>query len=264
MLYWLRIILCLVCAAYVKAEERPRIVLANGEWKPFLSEKLPHYGFASHLVTEAFAIVGVQVEYQFFPWARAEAMVESGQIDGSLLWTQTPQREAFAYFSDVVATQDEVLFHLRSQPLEPASPSDLLGESIAVPLGSKLGVWESLVESGQVKLVSVRDIEVGMNMLLRGRVDAFPLARAVGYSALRMHFPAKEQVRITHSSTVFDQHKYRLMLSRKQPLNARFILQFNEGLGRLRDSGRYQEMEADYYRGAYDAPAPEAQPSSDD
>ncbi|MBU6953113.1 ABC transporter substrate-binding protein [Hahella sp. HN01] len=263
MLYWLRLFLLLVCAATVRAEEDQQVILANGEWEPFLSERLPHYGFASHLVTEAFAAVGVQVEYQFYPWARAEAMVEGGQIDGSLLWTQTPQRSEFAYFSDVVVTQDEVLFHLRALPLEPKSPADLLGESIAVPLGSKLGVWKEVVESGQVTEFGVRDVEVGMNMLLRRRVDAFPLARAVGYSALRAHFSPQEQALITHSATVFDRHEYRLMLSRKRSMNARLILQFNEGLRRLRESGRYQEMEEAYYRGDYDAPDSAAQNDDD-
>ncbi|WP_020406659.1 substrate-binding periplasmic protein [Hahella ganghwensis] len=254
---WLRHLILPLLTGWIfcaNAEDdiKPQIVLANGEWEPFLSRSLPHYGFASHIVSEAFAASGVYVEYAFFPWARAESMVEYGQIDGSLLWTQTPARSNFALFSDVVITQDEVLFHLRSNSLDPKSPMDMAGKSIVVPLGSKLGVWERAVKSGHVTVVEARNINIGFTMLLRSRVDAFPLAKAVGYSNLRLHFTPEQQSLITNSSTVFDRHEYRLMLTRKSPANDKLITLFNQGLRHLRDTGKYAEMEADYYKGVYD------------
>ena len=36
-----------------------RIKLINGEWAPYLSRNLPHFGAASHIVREAFSAVGV-------------------------------------------------------------------------------------------------------------------------------------------------------------------------------------------------------------
>lgn len=54
------------------------IRITNGEWPPYLSKKLPHYGFASHLITEAFATVNVEVEYGFFPWKRAFRNAQEG------------------------------------------------------------------------------------------------------------------------------------------------------------------------------------------
>ncbi len=54
----------------IEAQAAETIRLANGEWHSFLSKGAPHHGFASHIVTDAFALVGVEVEYGFFPWSR--------------------------------------------------------------------------------------------------------------------------------------------------------------------------------------------------
>ena len=51
------------------AQTQDTIRLTNGEWQPYLSQDVAHHGFASHVVTEAFAQVGVDVEFGFFPWA---------------------------------------------------------------------------------------------------------------------------------------------------------------------------------------------------
>ncbi len=62
----------LIVGCGVTAAQTSKVIrLTNGEWQPYLSEDTPHHGFASHIVTEAFALVGVEVEYGFFPWSRA-------------------------------------------------------------------------------------------------------------------------------------------------------------------------------------------------
>ncbi len=71
-----RILTCLVASCFLilgcgvaAAQTSKTIRLTNG-WQPYLSKDVPHHGFASHIVTEAFALVGVEVEYGFFPWKR--------------------------------------------------------------------------------------------------------------------------------------------------------------------------------------------------
>ncbi len=62
--------LILLCGGVINVRAAETIRLTNGEWQPYLSKDAPHHGFASHIVTEAFALVGVEVEYGFFPWKR--------------------------------------------------------------------------------------------------------------------------------------------------------------------------------------------------
>ncbi len=55
------------------------IRFTNGEWQPLMSKNGPHHGIASHVVTEAFALVGVEVEYGFSPWKRAMKLARYGK-----------------------------------------------------------------------------------------------------------------------------------------------------------------------------------------
>ncbi|MFC4158544.1 substrate-binding periplasmic protein [Chitinimonas lacunae] len=247
-----RSILCLLAAtlALVQAAE---IRLANGEWAPYLAEKAPHNGFASHVVTAAFDKVGVKVRYEFYPWARALSMVQNGEIAGSVVWSRSPEREPFALFSEPVITDEEVLFHLKEKPLSWNDVSDLRGKSIATPLGSKLGMWEAPIKSGIIRNQSVPNVEAAMKMLLAGRIDFLPMIRTVGYQTLRgKQFSDAERARIGHASKVADKIDYRLMLSRKVAGNEQMLERFNEGLRQLRKSGEYAKMEADLQAGKYD------------
>ena len=69
--FLLAIGLALSWSAGALAQTRDTIRLTNGDWQPFMSKNGPHHGIASHVVTEAFALVGVEVEYGFFPWKRS-------------------------------------------------------------------------------------------------------------------------------------------------------------------------------------------------
>jgi len=79
--------LILLCCGIIDARAAETIRLTNGEWQPFLSKDAPHHGFASHIVTAAFALVGVEVEYGFFPWKRSFKLAKEGTWDGSVVWS---------------------------------------------------------------------------------------------------------------------------------------------------------------------------------
>ena len=94
-----------------------RVRLTNGEWAPYLSEHLPHHGAASHIVKEAFAAVGIQTQYGFFPWKRSYKLARQGKWGGTLVWVYTPERAKDFYYTDVVITEVEYLFHLKEKKL---------------------------------------------------------------------------------------------------------------------------------------------------
>lgn len=56
------------CSVGAIAQTRDTIRLTSFTWQPMFSEDGPHHGFVPHIVAEAFALVGVEVEYGFFPW----------------------------------------------------------------------------------------------------------------------------------------------------------------------------------------------------
>ena len=55
------------------------ITISSGEWPPYISQQLPHYGVTSQIVSEAFEQVGVTVKYEFLPWSRAIEAARAGE-----------------------------------------------------------------------------------------------------------------------------------------------------------------------------------------
>ena len=77
------------------------IRIATAEWKPFISESLKHNGVYTHIITEAFALVNIEVEIGFFPWPRAEAFTKTGEWDAMATLVSTPEREKVFYIMPV-------------------------------------------------------------------------------------------------------------------------------------------------------------------
>lgn len=65
------------------AQAAEQVRLTNGEWPPYLGETLPYHGVASRIVAEAFALQGIEVQWEFHPWARSLKMAKQGVRDGS-------------------------------------------------------------------------------------------------------------------------------------------------------------------------------------
>lgn len=78
------LLFCALLLASASAAESVR--LTNGEWPPYLGERLPHHGVASRIVAEAFALEGIEVRWEFHPWARSLKMAGQGERDGSAVW----------------------------------------------------------------------------------------------------------------------------------------------------------------------------------
>jgi len=185
-------------------------------------------------------------------FTRAEAEVENGKVDGSLVWSQQPEREAFAYFSDPVLQLNDVLFTLKNRSLEWREIEDLRGLDIGLALGSTLGVFKQAIQDGEISLVRTKDIESSFKMLLKGRVDACPVIDSVGHYLLRTKFSDVEREKINSSVKSSEVVYYRLMLSKSMKKNAQLMAKFNLGLSMLKKTGRYSEMEKDFNQGLYD------------
>ena len=95
------------------------ITLTSGEWRPFLSEQLPHHSVLSRIVSEAFALEGVTVHYTFRPWARAFAEAQQGKAQGSVVWSEGApgsRRNRDFHFGDLVYEDKSSFFYRKVFP----------------------------------------------------------------------------------------------------------------------------------------------------
>lgn len=236
----LALLLCLCGAPSLWAQESIR--LTNGEWEPYHSAALPHFGVGTRVVTEAFALVGISVEYGFFPWSRAFSLARDGEWDGTMPWGLSAEEAQHFYQSDVVFEGSWVFFHRKDYPFDWQTMADLKG----IPLGATLeyeygDLFHQAVQSGTIDPQWIPQDEQNFEKLLVGRIDLFPQDINVGYAQIRKNFPREAWGRFTHHPKAFNHKQYRLILSRQHQRNARMIALFNQGLGRLKASGKYDQ-----------------------
>ena len=246
------LIYCCLWVGFVPAYAAETVRITNGEWQPFLSEHAPHYGFASHIVTEAFALVGVEVEYGFFPWKRSMELAKNGRWDGTAVWSETEERKEDFYYTDAVAHQRLYLFHLKSLPFDWNTLEDLRGTKIGGTVEYSYGEeFDAAEEAGVIFIDRASKDEQGLRKLLKGRVEVFAGEIMVTYEQARDVFSEEEAASITHNITPIDERPMFLLLSKAVDGNERLRDLFNQGLKRLKDSGRYDQIIADGIAGKY-------------
>ncbi|MFC4158440.1 substrate-binding periplasmic protein [Chitinimonas lacunae] len=219
------------------AQAAEEVSLTNGEWPPYQSEHEPHYGIASHIVTEAFAQEGIKVRYSFMPWKRAYIEAEEGRHDGSLVWTYEPERGEKFLFSDAVFEGKSVFFHLKKFPFEWKTFDDLT----KVRVGGTLGYKYEFEKNPAIQVDRANSDVDSFRKMLKDRFDIFPSDLKVGYATLRANFTPAEVNQITHHPRAYNVVTYHLILNKKNPRSAKLMAAFNRGLKKLRDSGRYAE-----------------------
>lgn len=232
------------------AEETIR--LASGEWPPYQSENLKYFGVASRIVTEVFALEGVKVEYGYFPWKRSYKLAETGQWDGTFLWFDTPERREVFYISDPVMDIQYVFFHLKSYSFDWNTIDDLKGIAIGATGGYDLGeAFQSAEEAGTINVQRVPKDEQSFQKLLLGRIQIFPSDLEAGYAMIQKNFPPDQAELFTHHPKPLRADPHHLLLSKKAERNKQMIELFNEGLKRLKESGKFDQYIAESRRGEY-------------
>lgn len=75
-----------------------KIKIATLEWPPYTCAQCPEGGVASKVLKEFLLKQGIEVEFSFYPWARAVKLTENNQVDA--LWPCWP--------NDIVGTKLKV------------------------------------------------------------------------------------------------------------------------------------------------------------
>lgn len=237
------IILLIFSLAPVSNAEKT-IRLASGEWKPYISEELDNYGPYSQIISEAFALEGVRVEYRFYPWKRAVYLARTGQSDGSVAAVRTPEREKMFFYSNKpVFVTDRVFFYLKDTGFDWTNIDDLKNIRIGATQEYYYShAFRKAENAGIITVERARNDSLNFRKLLRGRIDVFPVSREVGYSILKSEFGHEESKLVTHHPTPLTSSSFHVILSKKIVANEDTIEAFDKGLEKLKDSGRYTEI----------------------
>lgn len=241
-LHYILFCLVMMMSLSLTVQARDKIRITNGEWPPYLSENLPHYGIASRIITEAFSSEEIDVEYGFFPWARSLKFAEVGEWDGSAVWLSTAEREKLFYLSDDVFKSTWVFFHKKDLNFDWKNYTDLKPYVIGGTLEYKYS--EEFVQAEKDGLIVVNRVpndEQNFKLLVADRVQLFPNDLIVGYNMLKNKFQKEENQLITHHNRPLRVDPMHLLLNRVNPKNKIMMEKFNRGLAKLKQSGQLEK-----------------------
>ncbi|PTU76130.1 substrate-binding periplasmic protein [Pseudomonas mangrovi] len=237
-----RLLFWLLLFALPSTQAAEELRLTNGEWAPYLGAQLPHHGIASRIVAEAFALEGIEVRWEFHPWARSLLLAERGDRHGSAVWLSSPHRKETFFVSDPILDSTYYLFHRKDRPLHWESIEDLAGLRLGATTGYDYGEPFQRAEAQQsLQIRRLGSDLLGFRQLLAGRLDAFPMDKVVGFDLLHEQFSSAERARLSFHPRPLRSDSLHLLLSRRIPQNADYMLRFNAGLARLRESGKVSQ-----------------------
>lgn len=236
-------LLALMGGASASDESRTTIRITTGDWPPYTSESAPFYGVASHIVMEAFAEVDIVVDFGFFPWTRAMKLARDGEWDGTSIWFETEERREHFHYSEPIIVATNVFFFLKGSGFEWSSFEDLAGLRVGGTREYSYGIeFDAAEASGVFRTQRSKNDEAGIENLLKGRIDVFPGELRVTYQQIHESFSDEEAALITHHPKPASIQALHLLLSKNVKGNEHMLELFNEGLRRLRQSGRYDQI----------------------
>jgi len=224
------------------AQSNRNVTFSCVNFPPFQIEKpkdgLP--GFSIEFLRAAFAKSETNIEFKYYPWKRALKNVMKGSVDGLCGCSYRPEREEKLLYSDPLGELSSVVFYNKtSKPAQSESLESLSGRAVGVVRGYNL---QKELISHNIKPYLVNDEKMGINMLIRNRIDFFYSFKAPGQFALAKN-PGKNVIRyfVLKTSLNF------ACISKSIPKSSEIVDKLNKGLAAIKADGTYDRI-LDKYR----------------
>ena len=234
------------------------VQITTEEYPPFTTKNLKHYGLLSHIVTEAFLLEDIKVEYIFLPAARALYTTEAGQADGTLPWAERAGRETNFLYSDPILDVGWESFFFRTDSKFNWDPEqkdygalkDLtIGAIISYDYGEE---FQKAEKNKVINVIRVRSLKQLFKMLLSGRINILISKKLVAEYTLQTEFTHTQALQLDSTPENRDRPSYDyLLFSKKKPTAQYYLNALNNGLKKLRISGKYDEFIDNYNNGKY-------------
>lgn len=229
------------------------LTMATGEWSPWVSKSLKHYGAASYIAKEAFKTQNIDLEFNFYPWKRAYLTAKVTKDDVSGFWLKNKKREKDFYFSDEIFTIKNVFIFKKGKNIKFDSIDDLKNYKVAITRGySYSQKIDDMIKNSQLDIHTVNSDLAGLRQTLKKDIfDVFICSLSVASELLKDNFTQEEidKLQISRKS-VFEKGVY-LMVSKEHKDNQKILNSFNKGLKELRSKGIITKMIEDSYIGKY-------------
>jgi polar amino acid transport system substrate-binding protein len=242
-----------VCISQGTGAAAETVRITTGEWEPFISEKYKDGGVILHIVQEAFTRKGLDVEFAFFPWARAVKYVDDGKWDAMAVTGSRYSEAGVSHlYSEPVYIGRDVIFYLKNKPLAWQSFSELAGLTFGAVLSyNYTDEYRQALNDGKISQVIAPKPHLLFPMLAANRFDAFIMDKNAGMYTYNTRYRAKLGDAITYSPQPVSSIEYSIRFSGAGEKSLRLQRIFNASLNEMRAAGTidlyYKQFENGYY-----------------
>jgi len=227
--------------------------IATGEYAPYVSKNLKHYGVNSHIIKDSFKIMGLNVSFTFFPWKRNYEYAKQGKYDATSHWFHSKKREQHFYYSDSINIEKFVFFHLKSFHFNWNKLEDIKGLKIGATL--EYTYTEEFLKLAKNKTLLVdfspKDL-TNIKKLAVGRLDLFPVDPLVGYYLLQKNYPQETVNLFTFHPKPLRSSSVHLIFPRVNKKKSKRLLKiFNAGLKKISRSNNLDKYIQNMMQGKY-------------
>lgn len=233
-------------------EGAQRVLTVRGDmWMPYNgAPPAPLPGYMVELAQEIYAPLGVQVEYDLMPWSRAVEECKHGRIT-AIIGAGEDRRPDFVLPEEEIGWSGYGWYVRTGFPWSFAGVDSLRGVRLGVCDGctydAELNAY-ILAHQGTdaVQPLGGEDMVKGnLTKLLANRIDVFYEDPVVVHWALR-RMQAEDKVQLVAMAAQDKFERIYMAFSKALPESAELARQFDDGVRRLRASGRLAEILANY------------------
>ncbi len=210
------------------------LVIVTGNYPPAINETANDKGYISRLVSDSFALEGIEVEFLFVPWARAENMVSRGQEIAVMYYAKSTLRMKSFLFSEPIFEEEWLFFHLKKTKVAWKILTDLSHLKIGATLSySYSQEFNYLADKNILNVEWVARDNQNWHKLMAGRIDLFPSVKTGWYQLAQLYSKKSVELITTNPKALKSQLNY-LLFSKPHPKSVYFRDKFNQGFEKLK------------------------------
>ncbi len=236
------LITIIFCCFSVLATAQDKVVkLVTGERSPYITNSPSGYGYAYDVVKEAFSRQGYTVKIKFYPWARANKLVEQGRTDGIMpIHLGSPLDNFIVASGPFPGDNVGLLKHKNNTYQYPVKPeltelkSSLGKRSIGLVRGSHL--LPELENSNTLRFVELHSDLQSLDMLNAERISFSLIDK---YTAANLMIEKRPQYvgQLEFLQPAIAEKSFHIGFSNKSPRAESLAALFNLGLTEIKQDG---------------------------
>lgn len=238
--FWLG---CMACESLAASFAQTAIRLTTGpDYYPLTDIRRPDGGRAARIVSAVFKSLGKDTVIDWLPWKRGYQMTKAGKYAATFPYLKTSERERDFHFSDVITTEESLLWTRNGSPLNINEPSTFKKAKLCAGVG-----YASVIEETLKSTINLKDVEIFrpqnrescLLMLAAGRVDAISGLKDEIMPMVETNDLASK---VTFSVKPIKTVAFYLIAPKSDPASRALIADFNKALKQIQLDGTLQKL----------------------